>query len=265
MALKVIDVSQWNGTITWPTVASHIDAVIIRAGYRGYGKAGTLATDPKFHENIQRAIAAKIPVGVYWCSQALTDAEAIAEARYCSDLLKPYKITYPVYLDSEHMGPNATGRADKISKAQRTQYGLTFCKAIRDYGYTAGMYCSESWFTDEIDGAAFDKAGFEIWVAKYSSTKPRHDCDAWQYSAKGKVAGISGYVDMNHFYKDYSKPNADNVAADPIETTVQNAVKDIGLNSPDLWRSILKGKRTATAGNIKALMDKYHAALANKK
>lgn len=261
MALKVIDVSQWNGVITWPTVAKYVDAVIIRAGYRGYGKAGTLAVDPKFHENIQRAIAAKIPVGVYWCSQALSDAEALAEARYCNDLLRKYKITYPVYLDSEHMGPNASGRADKISKARRTQYGKTFCKAMQEYGYTAGLYCSESWFVDEIDGAAFEKAGFEIWIAKYSSTKPRYGCDAWQYSAKGKVGGITGYVDMNHFYKNYANPEPE---VDPVEVTLQNAVKDIGLNSPDLWRSILKGKKTATPGVIKALMDKYHAAL-NKK
>lgn len=259
--LKVIDVSQWNGVVTWPTVAKNVDAVIIRAGYRGYGKAGTLATDPNFTTNIQRAIAAKIPVGIYWCSQALSDTEAIAEARYCANLLRNYKITYPVYLDSEHMGPNASGRADKIGKKRRTQYGLTFCRAMQDYGYTVGLYCSESWFTDEIDGSAFDKAGFEIWIAKYSSAKPKHRCDAWQYSANGKVAGISGSVDLNHFYKDYGNPKAE---TDPIEATVQNAVKDIGLNSPNLWKEILQGKKTATAGNIKALMDKYHAALVKK-
>ena len=198
--LKVIDVSQWNGAINWLTVAKNVDAVIIRVGYRGYGAAGTLATDPKFTANIQGAIAAKIPVGVYWCSQALSDAEALEEARYCHNLLKAYKLTYPVYLDSEHMGPNATGRADKIGKARRTQYGLTFCRAMKDYGYKVGLYCSESWFADDIDGAAFDRAGFEIWIAKYSSTKPRHRHDAWQYTDKGRVTGINGNVDLNHFY-----------------------------------------------------------------
>lgn len=200
---KVVDVSQWNGGINWSSVAKDADAVIIRAGYRGYGSAGALATDPKFTANIQGAIAAKIPVGVYWCSQALSDAEAIAEARYCRDLLRSYKLDYPVYLDSEHMGPNASGRADKIGKNRRTQYGITFCRAMRDYGYKVGLYCSESWFADEIDGARFDREGFDIWIAKYSSTKPKYRHDAWQYTDKGKVAGISGNVDVNHFYKDY--------------------------------------------------------------
>lgn len=201
---KVIDVSQWNGGINWPSVAKSVDAVIIRVGYRGYGNAGTLATDPKFKANIQSAIAAKIPVGIYWCSQALSDAEAIAEARYCHNLLKAYKLDYPVYLDSEHMGPNATGRADKIGKSRRTQYGIAFCRAMKDYGYKVGLYCSESWYSDEIDGARFDREGFSIWIAKYSSTKPKYRHDAWQYTDKGTVSGISGNVDVNHFYKDYT-------------------------------------------------------------
>ncbi len=201
---KVIDVSEFNGSINWSLVSKHVDAAIIRAGYRGYGAAGTLATDKKFKANIQGALAQKIPVGVYWCSQALSVAEAMAEADYLRRLLDGYDVRYPVYLDSEHMGPNASGRADKIGKARRTSYGLAFCRAMRDYGYTVGLYCSESWYKTEIDGAAFAKDGFETWIAKYSSLKPSMACDAWQYTDKGHVSGISGSVDISHFYWDYA-------------------------------------------------------------
>lgn len=202
--LKVIDVSQFNGKITWATVKNHVDAAIIRAGYRGYGASGTLVTDSAFKVNMDGAIKAGIPVGVYWCSQATSDAEAMQEARYLTGLLNNYKLTYPVYLDSEHMGPNATGRADRIGKARRTQYGLTFCRAMEDNGYKVGLYCSESWFYDEIDGAAFDREGFEIWIAKYSNNKPKYGHEAWQYTDKGTIHGISGNTDLNHFYVDYS-------------------------------------------------------------
>ena len=201
--LKVIDVSQFNGKIAWATVKNHVDAAIIRAGYRGYGSAGTLVTDPSFKVNMDGAVKAGIPVGVYWCSQATSDVEAMEEARYLTSLLKNYKLVYPVYLDSEHMGPNASGRADKIGKARRTQHGLTFCRAMRDSGYKVGLYCSESWFYDEIDGFAFDREDFEIWIAKYSSTKPKYSHEAWQYTDKGKVPGIPGSVDLNHFYVNY--------------------------------------------------------------
>ena len=201
---NVIDVSHFNGTIDWTKVKGTVDAVIIRAGYRGYGSAGTLQMDPMFKSHIAGAINAGIPVGIYWCSQAISDAEALAEANYLNNLLQGYNITYPVYLDSETMGPNACGRADKLTKAKRTVYGLTFCKAMRGYGYMAGLYCSESWYTANIDGAAFARAGFEIWIAKYSSTAPSMACDAWQYTSTGKVAGISGNVDLSEFYVDYA-------------------------------------------------------------
>jgi GH25 family lysozyme M1 (1,4-beta-N-acetylmuramidase) len=78
---------------------------------------------------------------------------------------------------------------------------------MKHYGYTVGLYCSESWFTDEIDGPSFDKAGFEIWIAKYSSNKPKHSHDAWQYTDKGKLPGISGSVDLNYFFKNYEAKN----------------------------------------------------------
>lgn len=202
---KIIDVSQFNGHIVWSMVKPHVDGVIIRAGYRGYGKAGTLNADPMFKANITGAIKAGVPVGVYWCSQAISDTEALAEARYLHDLLKDYDLTYPVYLDSEHMGPGASGRADKLGKARRTQYGKTFCKAMRDYGYTMGLYCSESWYADEIDGAAFAREGFTIWLAKYASAKPRYAHDAWQYTDSGTVPGITGKVDLNRFYREFGK------------------------------------------------------------
>ena len=208
MTKKVIDVSQWNRVTSWPTVAKNADAVIIRAGYRGYGAAGTLKTDSSFESHITGAIKAGLPVGIYWCSQALSDSEALEEARYCASILNKYTIQYPVYLDSEHMGPGGSGRADKISKARRTQYGLTFCNAMQSYGYKTGLYCSESWYKAEIDGAAFDKAGHEIWIAKYSTVKPKISrYDAWQYTSSARISGIGGSVDVSYFYTDYSTPD----------------------------------------------------------
>ena len=48
---------------------------------------------------------------------------------------------------------------------------------------------------------------------------------------------------------------------DQIDITVANAVQDIGLNSPEYWDAVLRGTKTASGANIKALMDKYHAAM----
>jgi GH25 family lysozyme M1 (1,4-beta-N-acetylmuramidase) len=55
-----------------------------------------------------------------------------------------------------------------------------------------------------IDGAAIRNLGYTIWVAKYSTKSPNiGKYDAWQYTDKGRVAGISGTVDINHFYKEF--------------------------------------------------------------
>lgn len=253
MSKLVIDVSQFQGTIDWKTVAPQVSAAIIRLGYRGYGSAGTLTTDPKWKENIEGAIAAGLPVGAYWCSQALSDAEALEEARYCISKLQGYKLTYPVLLDSEIMAPNASGRADKIGKARRTQYGLTWARAMRDAGYIVGLYCSESWYTAEIDGYAFDDDGFDIWIAKYSQYAPKYRCDAWQFTSTARMDGISTNVDQNHVYKDYGDDGG-------IADTIANGVADIGLDA-SYWTRVLSGKTVASGANIKALMDKYHVAM----
>lgn len=252
MSKLVIDVSQFQGTIDWKTVAPQVSAAIIRLGYRGYGSAGTLTTDPMYQRNMDGAIAAGLPVGAYWCSQALSDAEALEEARYCISKLHGYNLTYPILLDSETMGPNASGRADKIGKARRTQYGLTWARAMRDAGYIVGLYCSESWYTAEIDGYAFDDDGFDIWIAKYSQYAPKYRFDAWQFTSTARIDGISTNVDQNHVYKDYGEDGG-------ISDTIANGVADIGLDA-SYWTRVLIGKTVASGANIKALMDKYHVA-----
>lgn len=204
MALKVIDVSAHNGNIIWNKLYGMVDAVILRAGYRGYGSAGTLAADAKFKANASAANAQNIPVGVYWLSQALNEREAEEEAGYLVKLLKPYKISYPVYLDSEYCERNANGRGDRISKAQRTANALAFLKAVKKAGYVGGLYCAENWFTDEIDGGAIREAGYTIWCARLAG-KPRIGAhDAWQYTWTASVSGIIGNVDMSEFYRDFA-------------------------------------------------------------
>lgn len=253
MSKLVIDVSQFQGEIDWKTVAPQVSAAIIRLGYRGYGSAGTLTTDPMYQRNMDGAIAAGLPVGAYWCSQALSDAEALEEARYCISKLHGYNLTYPILLDSETMAPNASGRADKIGKARRTQYGLTWARAMRDAGYIVGLYCSESWYTADIDGYAFDDDGFDIWIAKYSQYAPKYRCDAWQFTSTARMDGISTNVDQNHVYKDYGDDGG-------IADTIANGVADIGLDA-SYWTRVLSGKTVASGANIKALMDKYHVAM----
>lgn len=225
MTLNVIDVSAHNGKINWKSVKGKVDAVIIRAGYRGYSPAGKLAVDKNFYVNAEGAREQGIPIGVYWLSQALNEAEAREEARYLATLLKPYDIDYPVYLDSEYCAQNGEGRGDRIGKDQRTKNALVFLAEIKAAGYKAGLYCAESWFSDEIDGAAIRKAGYTIWCARLAG-KPRiGNHDAWQYSWKGKVPGIPGDVDLNYFYKDFTGKTTTKPVQKPATTSAGTTYK----------------------------------------
>ncbi len=86
-----------------------------------------------------------IDVGIYAFSQAVTTEEAVEEAERALDIIKGYDIKLPIYFDSEYSGaPNRTGRADGLTKAERTSLAIAFCETVRNAGYKAGVYASKS-------------------------------------------------------------------------------------------------------------------------
>lgn len=85
----------------------------------------------------------------------------------------------------------------------------------------------------------------------------------------GNAACDYKYMRVNDRYiRGYGDPDYESMdghqVKDAIDTTIENAVKDCGLNSPDYWDDVLRGRKTASATNVKALMDKYHQALSRK-
>ncbi len=190
-----IDVSKWQGSINWSAVkAAGVDYVIIRVGYRG-SSAGALIDDSKFASNIQGAKAAGLKVGVYFVTQAINDVEAVYEASMVLDRIKGYTLDLPVFIDVEASG----GRGDTIDKNTRTSVIIAFCETIRSAGYTAGIYANKTWLSTKMDVSKF--GNYKIWVAHYSSVcgySGRYDY--WQYTEKGTISGINGYVDMDLRY-----------------------------------------------------------------
>ena len=202
-----IDVSVHNGKIDWNQVARSGEAeyAIIRAGYRGYGSNGTMAEDGQFKANIQGALDAGLKVGVYFYTQAISEDEARAEARFAVSLIKDAgcrnKLTYPIYVDTE-ASPPGNGRADGLGRSARTRIIKAFCNEVRSQGYKAGIYASKNWFETKL--YASDLEDYDIWVAQYSSTCTYGGrYDMWQYTSSYQISGISGRVDRNRNYKAY--------------------------------------------------------------
>lgn len=190
-----IDVSKWQTNINWKKVkAAGINFVMIRCGYRGYG-SGVLVEDSMYASHISGAKAAGLRVGVYFFSQAITEAEAVEEASMAVKLAARYGINMPIAIDSEYAN-GGSGRADKLSKSERTKITVAFCNTVKSAGYTPMVYASKAWFSDHLNVSQL--SSYRIWVAHYATTcgyTGRYDI--WQNTSKGQVDGVSGYVDMN--------------------------------------------------------------------
>ena len=139
-------------------------------------------------------------VGLYFFSQAINEKEAVEEASMAISLAQNYKISYPIFIDTEW---TSGGRANNLSRETRTAICKAFCETIKSAGYTPGVYACKSWYQDSLNVSAL--TGYKIWLAQYASqptyTSSRYDM--WQYSDRGKVNGISTNVDMNISYLGY--------------------------------------------------------------
>lgn len=218
-----IDVSGHKGIIDWEAVAADgIDFAIIRAGNRAWG-SGVLMEDSKFEVNMQGAIAAGLDVGAYYFSNAITVAEAEEEADVFLARLEPYKehITYPVVCDWEYLGGNDS-RAYGVDARIITQCIDAFCKKVEEAGYTPMVYFNAYCGYVKMDLSKLTQ--YQFWFAEYTNSPScMYDFQFWQYSSKGKVAGIGSDVDMNLCFVPFGKglpetPDPDPAETDPAET-----------------------------------------------
>lgn len=190
-----IDVSRWNEDINWEKVKeAGIEYAIIRAGYRG-SVTGALVEDKYFRQNIEGALKAGVPVGLYFFTQAVTEVEAVEEASMVLALCKEYDITYPIFIDTEKAGEN--GRANELDKKTRTAVCQAFCETIRNGGYKAGIYASKNWYENKLNTDILPDDIY-IWLAQYGDEVTYGGkYHMWQYTSSGRVLGIEGRVDLN--------------------------------------------------------------------
>ena len=143
----MIDLSKWNSVepIKWNHVKNNVDGVIIRLGYRGFVN-GSLQMDEMFYSYLKNCVKYDIPFGIYWFAQEITIPEAIESANYIYNIIKDYKLSYPIYYDVEYSGEKYnTGRADVINATTRTNCIKAFCEEIKRLGFVPGVYANDYW------------------------------------------------------------------------------------------------------------------------
>ena len=147
-----IDTSSYQEDVNWKKVkTSEADFAFIRAAYRS-ARTGELHEDSMFEESMKAADKAGIMRGAYVYSQAVNEEEAIEEADYLLDLVKPYDVEMPLVIDFEiYEG----GRLDQAIQSGEMSYAsayhdivLAFCDRVEKAGYEACVYANYSMLTN---------------------------------------------------------------------------------------------------------------------
>ena len=182
-----IDVSTYQGSINWSTVAKNNHFAIIRAGY-GFGHI-----DNYFETNYKNAKAAGVKVGAYWYSYASSTADAEKEANYVIQALAGKQFEWPIYYDIEEQSIFDAGITNDIANA--------FCKVLEANHYYCGIYSSTYTFNTYFDD--YVKNRYTIWLAHWDVDVPSYQgsYDVWQYGI-GSMPGI-GEVDVDKGYLDF--------------------------------------------------------------
>ncbi|OUO34595.1 GH25 family lysozyme, partial [Olsenella sp. An290] len=197
-ALKVVDVSEWQGEVDWEKVkASGVDAAIIRVGYASGNE------DKYLKRNISECERLGIPYGLYLYSYAYDADYAKREAVWTASLINRYDAhpDLPVFYDLEewtwtgHTPPTKVSEYEKIVDAYLT--------TMKSYGYTdVSVYSYTSYLLGPLNSPSIWAK--TSWVAQYNSSltfaNPYEPAfHGWQYTSSASVPGISGKADLSAF------------------------------------------------------------------
>ena len=92
-------------------------------------------------------------------------------------------------------------RLKSLPAAELTKLVKMELREIEKWGLYATLYTYSNFADYNLN--MWQLNDFDLWLADYRNKRPTRKHGMWQYSSKGKVAGVSGVVDMNHVYKDY--------------------------------------------------------------
>lgn len=247
---KGIDVSKWQGNIDFAKVkASGIDFVMIKCG-----ENCKIATN--FETNYKKAKASGLNVGAYYFAQAKTEAQARKEAEHCLTLLKGKTFEYPIAYDIEDT------RIAELGKAKISAIAKAFCETMEKNGYFVMIYSNLYWLNNFYTDDVLKK--YAIWIAQYNKKCTWNGTyGIWQYSSTGKVNGISGNVDMNYSYIDYSQI-IKNVGLNGFGKKAEPKNVTYTVKSGDTLSSIAYKHNTTVNNLVKLNRNKYPTLYFNK-
>ena len=156
-----IDISHWQGKIDYKAVkSSGVEFVYIRVG-RGNGIGEDYVLDDKFEEYIKGFNKVKIPVGVYFYSNANSKEDAIKEAKWVLSKIKKYQVDLEIVFDWENWD---YFQEYDLSFFSLTEAAKAFINTVEKAGYK-GMLYSSKYYLENI----WLPLKSNIWLAHYTN------------------------------------------------------------------------------------------------
>lgn len=187
-----IDLSHYQGEVFWETVGQNTKMAYV------YLKAteGGDRIDDRYEQNIQLAHRYGLKVGSYHFYRPKTEqkkqlANFMAQCRPGEqDLIPMIDIETTGGLTSEEF-------RDSLFKF------LTFVEEA--YKQKPLLYTGTNFYNRHLSGEVND---YQLMIAQYNKNEPvladERDYALWQYTGKGSIVGVNGYVDKSRFMGKHS-------------------------------------------------------------
>lgn len=194
-----VNVSEENGDIDWQLVSEDdVSFAMICAGGRKSDDSGEsrVFEDQNLEDNINGASEVGLHVGVYYILDLSKKDEVQEEAEELVQRLDAYqsKISYPVALWVN--APSEEDRQAHQSKADWTDYVISFCDVLEDAGYEPMIYGNLASFVMMLNIENLEK--YDKWISNTgASLYFPYRFSMWQYSSAGTVHGISTEVGLD--------------------------------------------------------------------
>lgn len=186
-----IDLSHYQGNVFWETIGEHTNMAYV------YLKAteGGDRIDATFERNIEMARLHGLKVGSYHFYRPKTEQKKQLE-NFRSQCIPVEQDLLPM-IDIETTGGLSTDEfCDSL---------FAFLELVEEaYQQKPLLYTFRNFYNRHLLGKL---DGYKLMIAMYTEEEPvladERDITMWQYTGKGRIVGVNGFVDKSRFMGDH--------------------------------------------------------------
>lgn len=191
MSNKIADISYHQGAIYWSDARKELSFVIFRASIG-------LEKDIRYLDYTKNC---GLPFGVYHYVKAGTAQDARQEARFFVECANKAQARPTIYFADIEFETHTQTTTEAVCVAFLDELRSLGCQRI-------GLYIGQTRY--KWAGAALAMCD-AVWIPRYGKNTgevpseqyyPKYPCDLWQYTSKGRIAGVDGNIDLDMIWGD---------------------------------------------------------------